>query len=166
MYCWGYGAYGQIGNGSSASSNEFPTKTFMTAPTQMALNIYSTCAVNSSGMYCWGYNQYGEIGNGSATSTNEFPTKNRMTAATQIVMGLYSTCATNTSGMYCWGWNYYGQFGNGSSDAGTNNPFVTKNYMTAPTALAAGNGGICATNSSGMYCSQRSRSIRYSTAHE
>lgn len=78
-YCWGFGVYGQLGNGSN-SSQSVPTEVTLpagTAFTQISVSHgrYHTCAVgDDDGFYCWGFNNYGQLGIGN-TSNQASPQK-------------------------------------------------------------------------------------------
>ncbi len=80
VVCWGYGAYGQLGNNGTASSSS-PVSVYMAGALAGKKGIrlakvssYTMCvlAINSndndstaaSKSYCWGSNNFGEVGNG------------------------------------------------------------------------------------------------------
>ncbi|MFH0752528.1 MAG: archaellin/type IV pilin N-terminal domain-containing protein [archaeon] len=148
-YCWGYNGNGQLGDGTTTQKN-IPTKTLMTAATQIAAGEDHTCATNSSGMYCWGIGSFGQLGDGTTITIKPTPTKTLMTDPIKIAIGSLHTCATNSSGMYCWGYGSYGQLGYGAIGQLTS-PMI-KVQMTNPTKITAGGYHTCATNTLGMYC--------------
>ena len=75
-YCWGSNNWGQLGNGSTTSSNlpvavDTGGALSRTRVTQIAARGDHTCALTSEGRaYCWGWNGWGQLGNGSTTSSN------------------------------------------------------------------------------------------------
>ncbi len=120
--CWGYNAYGQLGNGTNTNSNTpvpvtgIPTTTGATA-TSISLGYWYSCAVLSDGQVkCWGYNYYGQLGNGSNTNSNTPVPVTGISTATSISLGYFHSCAVLTYGQVkCWGDNGYGQLGNWTS---------------------------------------------------
>ncbi len=64
--CWGYNSSGQLGIGSTVSSNVPKAVSGITTATKLVCGYYHTCAIESSGrVKCWGDNAYGQIGNGA-----------------------------------------------------------------------------------------------------
>ncbi|MDB5167906.1 MAG: cell surface receptor domain protein, partial [Candidatus Saccharibacteria bacterium] len=130
-YCWGYNAYGQLGNNSAVTSYKpvaVDTAGVLASKTVLSIATggYHTCAVTSDNlMYCWGYNYYGALGNNSTTQSN-VPVAVTTTGVlngktvTSITAGDYHTCAiASDSQAYCWGYNAYGQLGNNSTAQST-----------------------------------------------
>jgi DNA ligase D-like protein (predicted ligase) len=66
--CWGYNAYGQLGNGGSMTDSDVPVSVTLSQPaTSVCAGEFYTCAVTSGGaVYCWGDNELGQIGNGKS----------------------------------------------------------------------------------------------------
>lgn len=76
VYCWGYGIYGQIGNGTTSDATT-PMPISLSADkriNQVTLsgNSRTVCAVEGSGgdIYCWGDSSQGQLGNGSVESSS------------------------------------------------------------------------------------------------
>ena len=139
--CWGYGTYGQLGNGAT-NPQSTPVDVCVTVTTpatcdgtplrdisQITAGANHTCALNTSGgVTCWGYGDFGQLGNG-AGSRQSTPVDVCVTATTpgtcdgtplrgisQIAAGGYHTCALTTSGgVKCWGLGVDGQLGNGAT---------------------------------------------------
>ncbi|MBI5876693.1 MAG: chromosome condensation regulator RCC1 [Chloroflexi bacterium] len=65
--CWGYGAWGQLGNGTfNNSATPVVVTGLSTGVLQVAVGYFNACAVISGGgLKCWGSNQYGQLGNGT-----------------------------------------------------------------------------------------------------
>jgi alpha-tubulin suppressor-like RCC1 family protein len=77
VYCWGWDAYGQLGN-NSISNSHVPVQVegvggsgLLSGIASIAAGEYHTCAVSTTGRIdCWGYNYSGELGNNSTTQSN------------------------------------------------------------------------------------------------
>ena len=72
-YCWGYNAYGQLGDGTT-TDRLVPTPvagglTFAAVSAGTVVPFFGhTCGVTTSGaVYCWGDNFAGELGDGTTT---------------------------------------------------------------------------------------------------
>lgn len=141
VYCWGYNANGQLGNGSNNSSF-VPTQVAMPDPSRKYLAVSSggrhSCAVSDDGRaICWGDNDHGElsgsVGGGRSTPTTEVVTLSGITA---IAAGMHHSCALTASGLFCWGDGLASGFG---SDTGTPaNVAPDPSGVIAFTGLSAG----------------------------
>jgi len=116
-YCWGYNAFGQLGNGSTTNSaTPVAVSGGLSFATVSAGNL-SPCGVTTGGAaYCWGDNSYGELGNGTTTtSLTPVAVSGGLSFATLNAGSFVSTCGVTTSGAaYCWGDNQQGELGIGS----------------------------------------------------
>ena len=117
--CWGLGSSGQLGNGSTGSTNT-PTGDLATGSKvlQIAAGAAHTCALLETGsLKCWGANAKGELGLGNTTPlTAPSATPVNMNGATimQVNTGANHTCVLLSTGKArCWGQNDYGQLGYG-----------------------------------------------------
>ncbi|MEO8673244.1 MAG: hypothetical protein ABI411_18155, partial [Tahibacter sp.] len=116
--CWGFNAYGQLGDGSS----EFRTSPvdvigLGSAVSAIGAGSSHSCAVVNGAVQCWGYNGEGELGNGSETLYTSIaaPVINIPATATAVAGGYDHTCAIIAGGVWCWGLNDSGQLGNGGT---------------------------------------------------
>lgn len=69
-YCWGQGASGQLGRGSTTSSNvpvAVDTSGVLAGKTvtDISAGMGHSCAIADGQAYCWGRNNYGQVGDGS-----------------------------------------------------------------------------------------------------
>jgi alpha-tubulin suppressor-like RCC1 family protein len=125
--CWGAGANGRLGTGSTASIGDDETPA--TIPdiavggraVQITAGAEHTCALLDTGsVRCWGAGSRGQLGYGNTRDIgdDEAPASAGDVSlgerATQIVAGGFHTCALLASGgVRCWGWNEEGQLGLG-----------------------------------------------------
>ena len=64
--CWGYNDYGELGNGTTTTSDVPVSVKNITTATAVVGGRYGFCALLSTKhLDCWGYNGYGELGNGT-----------------------------------------------------------------------------------------------------
>lgn len=153
VYCWGYNAYGQLGNGqylgtgniesSSSIDSNIPVKVKKEAGKlsgKVVVDLfaaqYHSCALTSDGkVYCWGYNAQGQLGNGTFTS-NGAPYEVGGALASKVVTAIggsaNTSCAITEGKIYCWGSNTNGLLGNnvGSGSYNTPQPVVAGNTST------------------------------------
>lgn len=125
-YCWGSNSYGQIGDGTTASSAvpvPVSNSGVLAGKTVRKVTTYEqTCAIDSDARAsCWGLNNNGQVGNNSTTNVSSPVAVNTSGVLNgkkmaSIATALGTTCAIDTDGKaYCWGLNNYGQLGNGST---------------------------------------------------
>ena len=142
VWCWGYGASGQLGTGDMASSNyAVPVVDASSAADtvfkSVSVSYYDVCGLNTDNtVWCWGDNYNGEIGNGvdnMKTSTSPryvvHPTQAAFpvnTVVTSVIANNYNytNCASTDDGSaWCWGENNYGDLlGNTTYATSQNTP--------------------------------------------
>ena len=133
VLCWGYGFFGQLGNGGGAKKDH-PTHVVdvsggtnhLSGIVQISLGDTHTCALKSNGeVLCWGNGGSGRLGN-DALAAIDYPvyvvdgdsSANHLSGIVQISTGLFHTCALKSNGgVVCWGAGSNGQLGN---DGATN----------------------------------------------
>jgi alpha-tubulin suppressor-like RCC1 family protein len=176
-YCWGSGADGQLGDGSSGDGHQrlsphpVSISALPGAPSFAAISagVFHTCALTSSGLpYCWGKGGEGQLGDGSSGDGHQRLSPHPVSISalpgaptfSAISAGALSTCAITTDGVaYCWGNGTYGQLGDGSSGDGhqrlSPHPVSISALPGAPTfsALSVGSNHACALTHAGTaYC--------------
>ncbi len=166
VWCWGYGYYGQLGNGTKTANGLFATPVVVdstnaafTGVAQIAVSYYHVCALKTDKtVWCWGDNQWGEIGNGktgTSTMPEVYPVQvaKLMNTATSIATmdAPYAvSCATTVDGgVWCWGTNYYGELGNGRADS--NVASIPATVLVDATAMTAFTGAAKVVNFTGKY---------------
>ncbi|MGI6484634.1 MAG: fibronectin type III domain-containing protein [Candidatus Dojkabacteria bacterium] len=160
-YCWGYNAYGQLGNGNTGGSSNVPVKVSMGSGitlSSISAGNRHTCGVGSDGNgYCWGYNYSGQLGNSNTGTDSDIPVKVSMGSGitlSSISAGSSHTCGVGSDGNgYCWGYNAYGQLGN-SSYTDSNIPVsVSMGSGITLSSISAGQYHTCGVGSDGNgYC--------------
>jgi alpha-tubulin suppressor-like RCC1 family protein len=143
VLAWGYDLFGQLGNGTNASSNvpvpvSLPSGTVVTA---IAGGFWHSLALTSTGsVLSWGYNFYGELGNGTNTDSNipvsvSLPAGDTVTA---VSAGAYHSLALLSTGLaLAWGRNNDGQLGNNTT-TDSNVPVSVVLKTTTLKAIASG----------------------------
>lgn len=146
LKCWGYNAYGQVGDGTTEGRLVPRQVAGLTSRVAgVSVGSYHTCARLISGKAkCWGYNGYGEVGNG--TSGNEYhrpvPVLG-LDGVTQISAGNSYTCATVNGRAKCWGLNDTGNLGD-SSDVDRVRPTQVTGLTDGVKRVSAGYYTTCA----------------------
>jgi alpha-tubulin suppressor-like RCC1 family protein len=72
VVCWGYNDHGQLGDGSTTSSDVPVAVVGLSSDVRaVSAGAAQTCAITSAGAaLCWGDNMYGELGDGSTTDSH------------------------------------------------------------------------------------------------
>lgn len=120
VLCWGSGASGQLGNGSTSSSPTPVQVQGATGATLLAVGGEHACAsdVTTGGILCWGQGGSGQLGN-SDTSNHSTPVNvsNVGGYPESLTAGGFHTCALfATPNVQCWGSDDFGQLGDGKTN--------------------------------------------------
>ncbi len=138
--CWGYGYWGQLGDGSTEDFEDTPVEVQgINNATEVAAGGDHTCGRLSTGhIDCWGYNESGQLGNGTTTNSDTPVEVKGITTAIQVAAGSTYTCAVlSTSHMDCWGSNSEGELGNGTTTR-SDTPVEVKGITNATQVAAYG----------------------------
>lgn len=134
LYCWGYNAYGQVGQGNTITRITTPKQPLDPIGTNAVSDVdvmsVHTCAVlrDTQRAYCWGDNTYGKAGTGvegGSLITTPTAVVNPVGSASiaSVATGAHHSCALTTDGtVYCWGANSGAQMGLGYSGGNSLTP--------------------------------------------
>ena len=117
-FCWGNNGAGQLGGGSSGSSELIPTRIAGGLQfRQVSAGSSHTCGVTPSNeAYCWGANESGQLGDGTTTNRATPTAISGARQFRQVEAGSRHTCGVTTDNLaFCWGDNEYGQLGDGTT---------------------------------------------------
>ncbi|MBS72651.1 MAG: RCC1 repeat-containing protein, partial [Euryarchaeota archaeon] len=127
VFCVGRNAHGQLGQGTTTSSQPNPSPSIQTLTSLTgsleslgdSTNGEHECVVNDNGdLECWGSNSFGQLGDGT-TNNALTPVVISMPSGQKVLeisCGYDSTCAYLDDGnIACWGTNQYGQLGDGTT---------------------------------------------------
>ena len=126
LVCWGFNAYGQVGDNVSLQNREFPIDVDTTGVNgtwqRVSAGENFTCATTTQALYCWGENNDGQLGN-NETSPPQQRDEPRLASTASwkaLSAGYDHACAIDASDhLWCWGGNIHGEIGDGSHYAGT-----------------------------------------------
>lgn len=141
LWAWGYNAYGQVGDGTTASSRNTPVQISAdTTWASVACGDYHSVARRTDGtLWAWGRNNSGQLGDGSQTNRLSPVQISVGSTWSAVTCGGSCTLAIRSDGtLWAWGANYFGSLGDG-----------TNTLRTTPTQVGLLN--TWATVSAGQY---------------
>jgi hypothetical protein len=135
VWAWGANTAGQLGNGTTTSSN-VPVQVLITGVTAIAAGAGHALALKNDGsVWAWGWNYWGQLGNGT---TNDSPVPLMTQAYTGITAIAaaqgHSLALKNDGTVWAWGNNFYGECANG----GGSSP-IQVNGLSGIIAISANN---------------------------
>ena len=152
VQCWGNNAEGQLGDGTTVSSNVPVSVTGLgsTASTAAIIRVASgaahSCALSLSGaVRCWGNNNAGQLGNGTTTSSPSAVAVTGLSSGVKaIAAGNSHSCAvTSVGGVKCWGDNTSGELGDGTT-TNRSSPVDVVGLASGVVSVTAGAADTCA----------------------
>ena len=133
IVCWGVNPWGELGDGTTTSSNVPVAVTGVPAMVSVAAGDGHTCGIDVGGhAWCWGSDYHGELGNGknnnklspvavsgglqfSDIATGGFTTSG-VDPTADFTCGVTEASPVGAAGQVdCWGYNGFGQLGNGTT---------------------------------------------------
>jgi alpha-tubulin suppressor-like RCC1 family protein len=151
FFCWGANSYGELGNGSMASS---PLPVPMSGIGASGKRIFAgqevLCGIAADdSAWCLGSNQYGQLGLGLPTGASSgvgTPTSIvGFGAALRVSMDYAFVCWLKAGGaVVCAGRNDHGQLGDGNAGTDSNVPVPVSSLSSGVTALAVNDRRACA----------------------
>jgi alpha-tubulin suppressor-like RCC1 family protein len=155
LYAWGDNSSGELGNGSTTSSDTPVVVSFPAGVTPTAVSAAqgSAYAIGSDGnLYAWGANVYGELGDGTTTNSDTPVLVSLPAGVTPkaVAGGYESAYAIGSDGnLYAWGDDVYGELGNGSYTDSSTPVVVSLPAGVTPKSIAGGGGAAYAIGSDG-----------------
>lgn len=163
-YCWGYNAFGQLGDGTVL--NVSGSGGISTGTPAQVLGGYTfesisaggthSCAVtvvhaSSKPVVCWGRNAQGQLGDQTNTGSS-VPVEVSALLWLSVSAGGSHSCAVLSGGSaYCWGNNGSGQLGDDATQTSINQPVLVNGSLTF-SSITSGNSHTCGLATTGAYC--------------
>lgn len=124
VWCWGYGADGELGDGGTADRPTPMRVSLPGATRRIVAGSYHTCALGPTDLHCWGGNMAGQLGDGTMNN-RERPVAVRGLGPGRVIdvaLGFAHTCVRLREGadegvVSCFGANFEGQLGDGTHEA-------------------------------------------------
>jgi alpha-tubulin suppressor-like RCC1 family protein len=140
IYAWGLGSLGQLGNGTTTTSDVPVQVSGITTAVAIATgNSHSLALLANGTVDAWGLGTSGQLGQGTTNSSDTPVSVTGLPSnITQIAGGYaHSLAMTATGQVYAWGLDSTGQLGNGNT---TNQDTATQMTSVANGGAALGSG--------------------------
>ena len=143
VWTWGTNSYGQLGNGTSVSSNRPLQVSGLSGITAVAAGAMSTMALKWDGtVWSWGNNASGQLGDGTTTARSRPVAVSGLSTVAAISAGTYHAVALKSDGtVWAWGNNGMLQLGDGTQ-VNRSSPVQVLNLDQIVAVGAAGSSAI------------------------
>jgi len=143
LWAWGWNAYGQLGDGTTA--DRWSPGPVLTGVAAVANAKGHSLVIKTDGsLWAWGVNWHGQLGDG--TGADRVSPIQVLTGVAAVANSAEHVLALKTdASVWAWGWNTYGQLGDGT----TTDRFSPVQVLTGVAAVAAGNTHSLAIKSDG-----------------
>ncbi|MFN2614862.1 MAG: RCC1 domain-containing protein, partial [Actinomycetota bacterium] len=151
--CWGFNAYGQLGNGSTTTASTPVDVPELTNVSSVSAGGLFTCAVTAAhDVMCWGDNTFGELGTSASSTRTPAPVPGLAGSVSAVAAGAYFACAVEAdASIACWGYNDSGDLGDGTLGGSRSTPTVVAGLAGVARA-GAGVNDVCAVANGGLWC--------------
>ncbi|PWA04230.1 RCC1 domain-containing protein [Flavobacterium psychrotolerans] len=149
VWAWGTNTNGQLGNGTSVSTNTPGQVNTLTGITAIAVGGEHCFAIKNNGtVWGWGDNLFGQLGKGDNIYTLTPLQINSLTNVTAIALSSDSSIVLKSDGtVWSFGSNYNGELGNGNFTS-SNIP-IQITSLSGITSISAGNNFFLALKGNG-----------------
>jgi alpha-tubulin suppressor-like RCC1 family protein len=138
VVAWGYNGYGELGNGTTTSSDVPVAVSGLSEVTAFAGGeLFSLALLSNGTVMSWGSNNTGQLGNGTATDSHVPVAVSGLSEVTAVAAGSHHSLAVLKNGtVMAWGANELGQLGNGTTSS--SEVPVAVSGLSEVTAIAGG----------------------------
>ncbi|MFT5358820.1 MAG: alpha-tubulin suppressor-like RCC1 family protein, partial [Polyangiales bacterium] len=147
-YCWGAGAYGQTGAGTTVTNIPRPLITLLNVTSVHTVGLGSIVVAGAQA-YAFGANTSGRLGDGSTSRVNAPTLVDLAGDEDEAVLGSAHGCARQGGSVYCWGSDAFGQLGRGVDVGGDLSPGEPVADISDATSLVSGSDFACVLRASG-----------------